>query len=391
MRELQEKLDNVQKSDSWGVEVAEILLREGTRANLTDLHISPRKDETLIRSRRHGKLLTVARLRDVNHELLIARFKVLSKLPAYKKNETQDGRIEWSLEGDGKAELLTLRTSFLPTIHGENLVIRFPEEGFQEPRLELLGLPDALIQPINNLINRQDGVVFLAGPSNSGKTTTMHAIMIELFQRHGDRLAFMTIEDPVERSLAFAEQVQVNDAIEFGFEKAMRSALRQDPDVLLVGEIRDLTTAKIALQAGLTGHLVLTSVHTGRSYTVFSRLLSLGIEPYVLSSSVRTVIAQRLVSKLCHSCREYSDELKGYQAKGCEQCDSTGVEGRQGLFEMLRVNEEVRELVLSAERVSGLRSELQKHMIYTLEQHGKELVDAGTLSPAEYHFTLDNG
>jgi general secretion pathway protein E len=226
------------------------------------------------------------------------------------------------------------------------------------------------------LLTRQEGAILLTGPSSSGKTTTMYAMLHWLNSHYGDRMNILTIEDPVERDLGFASQVQVNPAQDLTFERALRSALRQDPNVLMVGEIRDIETARVTIQAGMSGHLVVSTLHAGRASLVFSRLLSMGIEPYLVASAVSGAIAQRLARSVCHSC----DGL------GCEICGQSGCAGRVGIFECCRVSEELRELILACAPPVRVAEEAARMQTASLKEDARRLVEQGIISREEMEF-----
>ena len=246
----------------------------------------------------------------------------------------------------------------------------------------------ARLKILARLLLRREGTILLTGPSGSGKTTTLYAMMQHLFEHDGDRLNFLTIEDPVECDLGFAGQVQVNEAQGLSFERALRAAVRQDPNVLLIGEIRDPQTARIAVQAGMTGHLVLSTIHAGRVARVFSRLLSIGVEPYLLASALTGALAQRLVRVLCPSCRIRDAQADAWTAPGCDQCGGTGNKGRRGVFELALVDEPLRELMLSRPAPEALVAKVSESQTGNLVREGRRLLREGHISRAEFEFTF---
>lgn len=384
---LQHRIDALPDDDDWGVHAARSLLETADALGCSDLHVLCLIDHVSARARRDGELVDLARLPHNRRELLLARFKVLSRLPAYVKHEPQDGRIEWKPDGADSSRML--RTSFLPSIHGENLVVRFPEATTGLVDLESLGMPGSVLATTRRLLAAQEGTVLLTGPSGSGKTTTLYAMLRHLHQVHGSRRHFLTIENPVERDLGFATQVQVNEAQGMTFEKALRAGLRHDPNVLLIGEIRDAETARICVQAGTTGHLVLSTMHAGRAGRVFPRLLSTGIEPWLAASAVTGLMAQRLARTLCTHCRtEGALAQDGWHAPGCEHCAYSGIRGRTGLFEVAVVTEDIRRHVLEGASPSAIAAAVQRGMTGNLVEEGHRLVREVIISRAEFEFLL---
>lgn len=386
---LQEAVDRLPATDDWGVEAARLLLEAAEDLGCSDLHLLSQRQQMLARGRREGILFQLARLPKERSELLTARFKVLARLPAFVRNEPQDGRIEWTRRAGERPRLL--RASFLPTIHGENVVVRFPELSSRLLKLENLGMAPTVLAQVNRMLSAQEGTILLTGPGGSGKTTTLYAMLHELHQRRGDRLNFLTIEDPVERDLGFAGQVQVNEAQGLTFEKALRAGLRQDPNVLLIGEIRDLETARVCVQAGMTGHLVLSTLHAGRVSRLFTRLLSMGVEPYLVASAVTGAVAQRLARTLCEHCRrpvEASTPTAGFIAEGCEHCSFSGYGGRKGMFEAASVGEALRELILSRATPARIATQVAAEQAGDLARESERLVVEGIISRAEVELLL---
>jgi general secretion pathway protein E len=385
---IQTDIASLNDGDDWAVQTVDLLLRSAEERGCSDLHVVCRRDGVLARGRRDGALFVLAELPVERRDMLIARLKVLAGRPAFIRHEPQDGRIEWR-SGDKNAPPRILRASFLPTIHGEHVVVRFPERDAGLLRLEALGMPPDVLAGVDRLLGRQEGTILLTGPSSSGKTTTMYAMLERLRRRHGERMNFLTIEDPVERDLGFAGQVQVNRAQGLTFETALRSALRHDPNALMIGEIRDAETARVAIQAGMTGHLVVSTVHAGRAARVFARLLSMGMEPYLVASALGGAVAQRLARVLCPACRRAAPEsVGGFEAPGCEECDSTGVRGRTGLFELAEATEALRELILSRAAPGLVSAEAARGQSTDLPAEGRRLVEQGEISRAEFDFVL---
>lgn len=381
--DLQAAIDRLPVDDNWGVSVSETLLAHALDAGYTDLHLSDQRDHVLVRGRRHGMLVPLARLPRKRRDLLLARLKILASLPSFLKNETLDGRIDRDLGG----RVVSLRVSFLPTRHGESVVIRFPDRPRETMTWETLGLPPGMAEELDGILTAREGLLLFTGPGNSGKTTSIYALLRRLYEHHGDRLHFLTLEDPAELELDFADQVQVHEAQGFTFEKALRSALRQDPDVIMVGEIRDAATARISVQAGVTGHLVLSTIHAGRAALVYPRLLGLGVEPHLVASALLGAVSQRLASSLCRTCRVQQDT--GWISPGCSDCRGTGISGRHAIFELMPMSESVRALMLSGRAHDELGARLAGLQRHTHRGHGEILVRDGIISRAELDFVLE--
>jgi general secretion pathway protein E len=309
------------------------------------------------------------------HAALISRLKIMAELDIAEKRLPQDGRI--SLRIGGRA--IDVRVSTLPSSHGERAVLRLLDKTESKFTLEGLGMDGEVLRAFKHLIQQPHGIVLVTGPTGSGKTTTLYA---SLGQVDTATTNVLTVEDPVEYELPGIGQTQVNPKIDLTFAKALRAILRQDPDVIMIGEIRDFETAQIAIQASLTGHLVLATVHTNDAPSSVTRLIDMGVEPFLLSSSLLGVLAQRLVRKLCPHCKKLGDDGHWHPV-GCEHCAQTGYKGRTGVYELMAVNEQVQSLihsrapdhdVVAAARAAGLRS---------MREDGERLVASGVTSLAE--------
>lgn len=333
------------------------LIQGALQARASDLHLECHKEDIRIKYRIDGVLRPAVSLSKTLQANLIARLKIVSRVMSFKKREPQDGRIEAHFNG----QTVTLRSAFLPTLHGESVTLRLPDESKRAFEIETLGLSAGLDAQLLRLISAPQGTLLLTGPSSSGKTTTIYAVLKRLVQTHGDRVNILTIEDPIEAELDGVSQTQLDPAGGLTYASGLRAILRQDPNVIVVGEIRDDETAHIAIQAGLTGHLVISTVHSGRAAGVFTRLLNMGIEPFLIASSVSGVIAQRLVRRICEACKEpyepAAHELENlgiteessansFKGKGCKRCNETGYFGRIGIFELLLVTEPLKECIL---------------------------------------------
>jgi general secretion pathway protein E len=299
----------------------------------------------------------------------------MSQLDIAEKRLPQDGRI--TLRVGGKA--VDVRVSTLPTGHGERAVLRLLDKEAGRLDLSHLGMSEDLLPQFDRMINQPHGIVLVTGPTGSGKTTTLYAALSRL---NASTTNIMTVEDPIEYDLTGIGQTQVNARIDMTFGKALRAILRQDPDVIMIGEIRDLETAQIAVQASLTGHLVLATLHTNDAASAVTRLLDMGIEPFLLSSSLLGVMAQRLVRKLCEYCKE--EEAPGrWRAVGCERCGHTGYHGRVGVYELLETNEKIRAQIHNQVSEADIRDAALKSGMKTMRDDGERWVRTGVTTEAE--------
>jgi general secretion pathway protein E len=319
--------------DAPVIRMINALLTQSLREGASDIHIEPFEQTSVVRFRIDGALRDIVRPRKAIHASLISRIKIMSQLDIAEKRLPQDGRI--TLRVGGKP--VDVRVSTLPTGHGERAVLRLLDKEAGRLDLSHLGMSPDLLPQFDKLINQPHGIVLVTGPTGSGKTTTLYAALSRL---NASTTNIMTVEDPIEYDLNGVGQTQVNARIDMTFAKALRAILRQDPDVIMIGEIRDLETAQIAVQASLTGHLVLATLHTNDAASAVTRLLDMGIEPFLLSSSLLGVMAQRLVRKLCSHCKQQDGAV--WHAVGCERCGHTGYQGRVGVYELLETNEQIR-------------------------------------------------
>ena len=331
--------------------VVDSLLGQALHAGASDLHLEPGPKGLLVRQRVDGLLAEVHTFPDGLKSHLTSRIKVLASLDISETRTPQDGQIQTTIGG----EEVSLRVSTVPTLHGENVVVRFLVSSKTHLGLNSLGLPPDLLQRFSALIQRPHGMVIVTGPTGSGKTTTLYAALEQLNTISQN---IMTIEDPVEYTSDLFRQIQVNERVGLTFASGLRSILRQDPDIIMVGEIRDVETATVAVHAALTGHLVLTTLHTNEAAGAITRLMHMGIPPFLIASSVVGVLAQRLVRCLCSSCRkpgalpeEFHDllpESKGgcFLPEGCEACKRSGYRGRTGLYQLLEVTPEIQDAII---------------------------------------------
>jgi general secretion pathway protein E len=353
-------------TDAPIVRMLNALLTQAVRDGASDIHIEPHERHCVVRFRIDGQLREVVRPPLALHAALISRLKIMAELDIAEKRLPQDGRI--SLRLGQKA--IDVRVSTLPNAHGERAVLRLLDKSEDRLNLAHLGLSPAHHELLLRWVHQPHGIVLVTGPTGSGKTTTLYAALRELAD---GRLNILTVEDPIEYELPHVGQTQVNPSIELSFATALRAILRQDPDVILIGEIRDEETARIAVQASLTGHLVLATLHTNDAVSAVTRLTDMGIEPYLLSSSLIGVMAQRLVRKLCTHCK----------GRGCAHCAHQGHAGRTGLYEMLHVDEGLRALIHSRQSEAQLLAHAQAHGFANCASDGERLIAAGITSREE--------
>ena len=370
------------------------ILFEAYKDRATDIHIEPFEGELHIRYRIDGILHDAKVPANIKHfkDAISSRIKILSNLNIAEKRMPQDGRFKVRVENVD----IDLRVSFLPTPYGESVVMRILSSSTLFA-LNELGLPQEALALLEALIRKPHGIIFLTGPTGSGKTTTLYSC---LNQVNTEDVKIITIEDPIEYQLKGIIQIQVNPKVGLTFAQGLRSMLRHDPDIMMVGEVRDMETAEIAIQVALTGHLVFSTLHTNDAASGVARLLDMGVEPYLITSTVECLIAQRLVRILCPKCKQpmqideeaienYSDQLKGaegltiYEAKGCEKCQQTGYIGREAIYELLVFNDEIRQLIINRATANDIKNEAIRNGMKTLNQAGWEKVAKGVTSPQE--------
>ena len=378
--------------------VNELIVRAKTD-RATDIHIEPQKNALNIRFRIDGNLVplklpeNVARLKDA----IISRIKIMSRLNISEKRRPQDGRIAFSTKG----EELDIRVSSLPTLYGESISLRLLTQKSQPVTIQDLGFTPEDIARISQPLARPHGIILVTGPTGSGKSTTLTAFIRRL---RSPEIRIITVEDPVEYEVEGVNQTQVHPEIGLTFSSVLRSVLRQDPDVVMVGEIRDRETADIAIRASLTGHLVLSTLHTNDAAGALTRLTDMEIEPFLLASSVEMILAQRLVRRLCHCAEhanidskillqnldalaipreeaQFANLIK--QPKGCDRCKSIGYFGRIGIFEILLMNDDIHKLIVERATAQEIRRVAEKHGMRTLQRSGWELVKNGETSMEE--------
>ena len=362
-------------NDAPIIRMLNALLTQAAKDGASDIHIEPYERNSSVRFRVDGTLREVVQPNRALHAALISRLKIMAELDIAEKRLPQDGRI--SLRIGGRA--IDVRVSTLPSAHGERAVLRLLDKGDSKFTLESLGMSGDVLTGFNKLVQQPHGIVLVTGPTGSGKTTTLYAALQTLETATTNVL---TVEDPIEYELAGIGQTQVNPKIDLDFAKALRAILRQDPDVIMIGEIRDFETAQIAIQASLTGHLVLATVHTNDAPSLVTRLMDMGVEPYLLSSSLLGVLAQRLVRKLCPHCKRV-DNRGRYHPVGCAECGMTGYRGRTGVYELMTVDEKISALIHNRAAESQLFVAAEAAGLRSMRDDGERLVEAGITSAEE--------
>jgi type IV pilus assembly protein PilB len=367
------------------VKLVNYLIFDAVRQNASDIHIEPDDNATRVRYRIDGTLAEVLKPPHRMHAALVSRIKIMSQLDISERRLPQDGGIHVMMQG----RPIDLRISTLPGQHGEKVVIRIFDDRSTLVNLEKLGFESDTLEEFRRLIAAPNGILLVTGPTGSGKTTTLYSVLNEL---NSTEVNISTVEDPIEFNLCGINQFQTNEKIGFTFATALRSLLRQDPDIIMVGEVRDPETAAIAVQAALTGHFVITTLHTNDAASAVTRLANVGVEPYLVAASVVGILAQRLVRKICTHCQEtYSPPphlrrlggqcIEGvetfYRGRGCPKCRGTGYLGRIGIYELLSVTEEIRELIIRGAPLAEIRAAAARGNLSTLRTDGMKKVRSG--------------
>ena len=368
------------------------LLAEAVKEGASDIHIEPFEDRMVVRLRVDGVLRQILQPLRAMAPMVISRLKVMAKLDIAEKRLPQDGRI--SLRIGGRA--VDVRVSTLPSTHGERIVLRLLDKQAGRLDLKQLGTRPDELEIMESLIRRPHGIILVTGPTGSGKTTTLYAVLSQLNDRKRN---ILTVEDPIEYHLDGIGQTQVNPKVDMSFARGLRAILRQDPDIVMVGEIRDLETVEIAVQASLTGHLVLSTLHTNTAVGAITRLRDMGVEPFLLSSSIIGVLAQRLLRRLCPDCKEAyaasqpeldtlgitpapDEAVTLYRPKGCKACNYQGYRGRSGIFELVVIDDAMKNLIHDGAGEHELDKQARTHSL-SIKQNAKEKAISGETSLEE--------
>src|SRR5690625_3166208 len=377
--------------DSPVVRLVNQIIANAVTQRASDIHFDPQEVEFKIRYRIDGILMTERSLPKHMQSVIIARLKIMANLNITENRIPQDGRIKMTIN----FKPIDIRISTLPSLYGEKIVMRILDLSNTLDRLDKIGFTKSNAQTFKQMISIPNGIVLMTGPTGSGKSSTLYAA---LHQLNDETVNIITIEDPVEYQLAGVNQVQVNEAVGMTFATGLRSILRQDPDIVMIGEIRDYETAQIAIRASLTGHLVLSTLHTNSAVAALTRLTDMGIEPFLLASSLTGVVAQRLVRRVCRDCEEQMEPTERERelfsqanlqktivkrGRGCASCNNTGYRGRSAIHEVLRVNDEIRTSIMQSASASELRSDVKEQGMLFLLDDGLQKGVQGLTTTAE--------
>ena len=373
------------------VQLVRGMIEQAIRQRASDIHIEPMPDKVRVRYRIDGALYERISYSDKLLPAIVARIKVTGGMDISEKRKPQDGRITQIVD---KREY-DIRVSSIPTVYGEKIVLRIASKNALMRSKEELGLSDSDVQKFDSILKHPHGIILVTGPTGSGKSTTLYTALSEL---NREDVNIITVEDPVEANIDGVNQIQVNNKADLTFANALRSILRQDPDIIMIGEIRDSETAEIAVQASITGHLVVSTLHTNSTASSVSRLVDMGVEPYLLSDALVGVIAQRLVRRLCPFCRRkrkpdsYEKVILGlkpdadndiYEPGGCPQCDNTGYKGRIGVYEILEVTADIRRNITERASTEEIRKTALEGGMDTLRMEATRYVLEGITSFSE--------
>ncbi|PCH62275.1 MAG: general secretion pathway protein GspE [SAR86 cluster bacterium] len=378
-------------SDAPVIRLVNHMFARALDLNASDIHFEPSEKSFDVRCRVDGIMTRIERLPVNLHTAVASRLKLMAKLDIGEKRLPQDGRIDYQLG----TKQLDMRVSTLPGVHGESVVLRVLDRSDTSVSLQQLGMPEEILDQYQQAITQPHGMILITGPTGSGKTTTLYATLEKI---NSEKQKIITVEDPVEYQLEGITQIQANASIGLTFAKGLRSIVRQDPDILMVGEIRDHETAEIAIESALTGHLVFSTLHTNDAAGAVTRLQDMGVEGYLISSSLLAIQAQRLVRRVCTDC-SYTQALSGDEAmvleisqvdypqvkrgKGCERCAGTGYRGRIGLYELLMMSDSIRHHIASGADANIIRDEAIKEGMRTLREDALEKLKAGLTTPEE--------
>jgi type IV pilus assembly protein PilB len=373
------------------------ILTEAVKKGASDIHMEPYEKEYRVRFRVDGMLHTIMTPQLKYKDAITSRIKIMAKLDISEKRLPQDGRIMLKMQIGGKKKALDYRVSTLPTLWGEKVVLRLLDKENLRLDMTKLGFESESLEKFQRAILKPYGMVLVTGPTGSGKTNTLYSA-ISLLNKPDTNI--MTAEDPVEFQLAGVNQVQMKEQIGLNFAAALRAFLRQDPNIILVGEIRDFETAEIAIKAALTGHLVLSTLHTNGAPETISRLMNMGIEPFLVATSVHLIVAQRLIRRICGECKEKVDlppqalieagfspeesrTVSVMKGKGCTNCNNSGYKGRAGLYEVMEIDDDIRELILVGASATELKKKAIEHGMITLRRSGLIKAAAGVTTLEE--------
>lgn len=389
----EEKIINNINSDPV-IDYVDQILYNAIAMHASDIHLQPEENEARARYRIDGTLYDQDSIKPEMLKLVISRIKIIAGLDIAIQRLPQDGKIKLNTRNNGKNnQVIDLRISTFPSTYGEKMVIRILDRSHNLLNLESLGMNSKMLMHLQNLIKKPHGFFLVTGPTGSGKTTTLYAILSAL---NKPGINIVTMEDPVEYAVPGITQSQVNDKAGFSFQNGLRCMLRQDPDIIMIGEIRDKITAQIAIEASLTGHLVFSTLHTNDAAGAITRLLDMGVEPFLINATLTGILAQRLARKLCSKCKKEAalknPDLKNlktnFEALGCSNCFNLGHKGRLGIFELLVLDDQIRDLVLQKAATARVVQQAIATGMQTLMSDGLEKVNNGQISLDELYATV---
>lgn len=383
------ELYNAQEDDTPVVKLLNSLLTRGYKAGTSDIHVEPYEDKTMIRMRIDGMLVDYVQLSKNLHQTLLVRIKIMSNMDIAERRVPQDGHFLTEIDGNR----MNLRVSVIPTVHGEKAVLRFLNSNMPILNEQQYGMNQENFTKICQMLKMPHGIIYITGPTGSGKTTTLYMILEALAKR---QLNISTIEDPVEKNIERVNQMQINTMAGLTFESGLRALLRQDPDIILVGETRDAQTASISVRAAITGHLVLSTLHTNDAISSIVRLEDMGIEPYLIANSLIGSVSQRLVRTICPHCKQRvtvsdadkkllgRDAVYVYQGAGCHQCNQTGYKGRTAVHEIIVIDKEIRRMISAHCEIDEIYTYVKaSQQLQTLRDEVTELVLQGQTTMEE--------
>jgi type IV pilus assembly protein PilB len=371
------------------VRLVNSIIKQALKARASDIHIEPFESIVRIRFRIDGDLQEIMTPSKNTHSAIVTRIKIIASLNIAEKRNPQDGRVEMEIDD----RMIDMRISILPTVYGEKIVIRLLDRTTALISKENLGFTPSNMKLFDDILDIPNGIILVTGPTGSGKTTTLYTVLSDF---NDVSTNIITVEDPVEYRLEGINQVQVNEKAGLTFASGLRSILRQDPDIIMIGEIRDMETAQIAVRAAITGHIVISTLHTNDAPATIMRLIDMGIKPYLISTSVKGIVAQRLVKRICTHCKEsytitvtekkilkIQEDIKLYRGTGCNKCFNTGYLGRIAIHEIMKMTSDIRKEIDTSESIDLIREAAKKQGMSTLEDNCRELVLSGTTTVDE--------